>query len=59
MAIIKQAKNIRIEVDKKYQLYVANKLEKKAERINVEATEKNLVLATLKKIVSSGNKSAS
>lgn len=56
MAITKQAKNILIEVEQKYQLYVGNKLEKTADRMNVEATDKNLILASIKKIVSSGNK---
>lgn len=56
MAIIKQAKNIKIEVSGKYRLQVGNKLEKTADKMNVEATDKNLILASLKKIVSSGNK---
>jgi hypothetical protein len=57
MAIIKQAKNISIEVLQKYELRVGVKLEKVAQVMNVEATSKNLSLASNKKIVSSGNKS--
>lgn len=57
MAIIKQAKNISIEVLQKYELHVGVKLEKVAQVMNVEATSKNLSLASNKKIVSSGNKS--
>lgn len=56
MAILKQAKNIKIDVIQKYQLQVGNKLEKIADKINIEATDKNLILASIKKIVSSGNK---
>jgi hypothetical protein len=57
MAIIKQAKNITIEVIQKYELRVGVKLEKVAQVMNVEATSQNLSLASNKKIVSSGNKS--
>ncbi|QXU41161.1 hypothetical protein [Pedobacter sp. D749] len=57
MAIIKQAKNITIEVIQKYELRVGVKLEKIAQVMNVEATSQNLSLASNKKIVSSGNKS--
>ncbi|MEH3113218.1 hypothetical protein [Pedobacter terrae] len=57
MAIIKQAKNITIEVIQKYELRVGIKLEKIAQVMNVEATSQNLSLASSKKIVSSGNKS--
>lgn len=57
MAILKQAKNIKIEVIQKYELRVGVKLEKMAQVINVEATSRNLSLASNKKIVSSGNKS--
>ncbi|GGE56643.1 hypothetical protein EV200_103134 [Pedobacter psychrotolerans] len=56
MAIIKQAKNISIEVIQKYELRVGVKLEKIAQIMNVEATAQNLSLASNKKIVSSGNK---
>lgn len=56
MAIIKQAKNITIEVIQKYELRVGVKLEKIAQVMNVEATAQNLSLASNKKIVSSGNK---
>ena len=57
MAITKQAKNIKIVVDQKYQLMVVNKLEKLVHSMNVEATSGILNLASNKKIVSSGNKS--
>ena len=57
MAIIKQAKNITVEVIQKYELRVGIKLEKTAQVMNVEATAQNLSLASSKKIVSSGNKS--
>ncbi|SDD43852.1 MULTISPECIES: hypothetical protein [Pedobacter] len=57
MAIIKQAKNITVEVIQKYELRVGIKLEKIAQVMNVEATAQNLSLASSKKIVSSGNKS--
>ena len=57
MAIIKQAKNITLEVIQKYELRVGVKLEKIAQVMNVEATSQNLSLASSKKIVSSGNKS--
>ena len=57
MAIIKQAKNITIKVQNKYNLIVGGKLEKIAETINVEATKKKLVLASNKKIISHGNNS--
>lgn len=57
MAIIKQARNITIEVIQKYELRVGVKLEKIAQVMNVEATSQNLSLASNKKIVSSGNKS--
>ena len=56
MGISKQAKNITIEVTEKYQLQVGKKLEKIADKMNVEATDRNLVIASIKKIVSSGNK---
>lgn len=57
MAIIKQAKNITVEVIQKYELRVGIKMEKIAQVMNVEATAQNLSLASSKKIVSSGNKS--
>lgn len=57
MAIIKQAKNITVEVMQKYELCVGVKLEKIAQVMNIEATAQNLSLVSQKKIVSSGNKS--
>lgn len=56
MAIRKTAKNITITVKDTYHLNVGNKLEKIAHQINVEAKKENLVLASIKKIVSHGNK---
>ena len=55
MAIIKNAKNMTIIVNNNYNLNVGGKLEKIAEKINVEATKGNLVLASNKKIVSKDN----
>lgn len=56
MAIRKTAKNITITVKDTYSLTVGNKLEKIAQKVNVEATKENMVLASNKKIVSRGNK---
>ena len=55
MAIIKTAKNMTITVKSDYNLTVGGKLEKIADKINVEATKGNLVLASNKKIVSKDN----
>lgn len=57
MAIHKQATNIIITVKSEYDLQVGGKLEKIANKLNVEARKGNLVLASNKKIVSDGNKS--
>ena len=56
MAIRKNAKNMTIIVTNDYNLYVGGKLEKIAEKINVEATKENMVLASNKKIIADGNK---
>lgn len=57
MGIIKQAKNITVKVDSEYLLIVGGKLEKNANRINIEATKENLILNSNKKIiVQSGKK---
>ena len=56
MAIRKTAKNITINVKYTYDLNVGQQLIKIAKKINVEATKDNLVLASIKKIVSHGNK---
>lgn len=56
MAIRKNAKNMTITVKNDYNLTVGGKLEKIAEKINVEAKKGNLVLSSNKKIVSDGNK---
>ena len=56
MAIRKNAKNISIKVQNEYNLTVGGKLEKIAEKINVEAKKENLILSSNKKIVSRGNK---
>lgn len=55
MAITKQAKNIKITVTNDYKLFVGNKFEKKAEQMNIEATDEDLILASGKKITSKGN----
>lgn len=56
MAIRKSAKNMIIKVTDTYNLSVGKKVEKIAQKINVEAKTYNLVLASNKKIVSNGNK---
>ncbi|WP_278378596.1 hypothetical protein [Chryseobacterium arthrosphaerae] len=57
MAIRKTATNIRITVHDAYHLNVGKKVEKIAQKINVEAKSENLILASVKKIVSQGSKS--
>jgi hypothetical protein len=54
MAIIKQAKNIKIKVTDTYQLNVGGKLEKKASKLNFEATKGDLNLVSGKKIIAHG-----
>ena len=56
MAIIKQAKNIKITVKSDYNLQVGGKVQKVADKINIEATMGNLILASNKKVVSQGGK---
>lgn len=56
MAIIKQAKNITIEVESDYILQVKGKVQKLADKINIEATIADLVLASIKKVVGQGGK---
>jgi hypothetical protein len=56
MAITKQAKNITIIVKGEYNLYVGGKLEKVANKINIEATQGNLTLNCNKKIIIHGDK---
>lgn len=56
MAIRKTAKNISIMVYNDYNLTVGGKLEKIAEKINVEAVSENLILSSNKKIISKGKK---
>ncbi|MET3036298.1 hypothetical protein ABXT08_09365 [Chryseobacterium sp. NRRL B-14859] len=56
MAIIKTATNISIKVNDSYHLSVGKKVEKIAQKINVEARNENLILASNKKIISQGNK---
>ncbi|MGN7867057.1 hypothetical protein [Chryseobacterium sp.] len=57
MAIRKTATNIQITVNDSYHLNVGKKVEKIAQKINVEAKSENLILASVKKIVSQGSKS--
>lgn len=56
MAITKQAKNIKIKITDTYLLNVGGKLEKKANKLNLEATNDNLNLASGKKIIINGEK---
>ncbi|WP_268223554.1 hypothetical protein [Sinomicrobium oceani] len=56
MAIIKQAKQITVAVNNAYNLKVGGKMEKIANKINVEAISSDLTLTSNKKIVSNGNK---
>ncbi|GAA4180169.1 MULTISPECIES: hypothetical protein [Sphingobacterium] len=56
MAILKQAANIKIRVQSDYNLEVAGKVQKLADKLNVEAREGNLVLACNKVIHGRGNK---
>lgn len=56
MAIIKQAKNIKIKVQSDYNLQVKGKIQKVADRVNIEATSSDLVLASNKKVVGQGGK---
>lgn len=51
MAITKQAKNIEIKVSDAYQLMVGGKLEKKANKLNFEATKGDLNLLSGKKTI--------
>jgi UDP-2,3-diacylglucosamine pyrophosphatase LpxH len=56
MAITKQAKNINILVKGDYNLIVGGKLEKVANKMNIEATNGNLTLISNKKIIIHGDK---
>ena len=56
MAIRKNAKNMTITVKSDYNLTVGGKLEKIAEKINIEAVSENLILSSNKKIISKGKK---
>ncbi|SFW70361.1 hypothetical protein SAMN02927921_03456 [Sinomicrobium oceani] len=56
MAIIKQAKQITVTVNNAYNLKIGGKMEKIANKINVEAISSDLTLTSNKKIVSNGNK---
>jgi hypothetical protein len=56
MGIIKQAKNRTITVTEDYTLMVGGKLEKTAQKMNIESTKENIVFNSNKKIVSHGNK---
>ena len=56
MAITKQSNNMKIKVRSDYSLVVEQKLEKMADKLNVEAMYQNLVLASNKQIVGEGNK---
>lgn len=54
MAIIKKAKNIQIKVVDNYQLVVGGKLEKSANKLNIEAVNDNLNLTSGKKTIIHG-----
>jgi len=56
MAILKRCTNMTLKVNATYSLQVYNKLEKKADKVNIEAMHNNLVLACNKKIVGRGGK---
>jgi hypothetical protein len=56
MAILKRCTNMTLKVNCTYSLQVDNKLEKKADKVNIEAMHNNLVLACNKKIVGRGGK---
>ncbi|WP_158544419.1 hypothetical protein [Pedobacter miscanthi] len=56
MAILKQCTNMTLKVNSTYSLQVENKLEKKADKVNIEAMHNNLILACNKKIVGRGGK---
>lgn len=58
MAIIKTATNIHIKVKDSYHLNVGTKVQKIAKKINVEAKSENLVLGSMKKIISEGYKTS-
>ncbi|WP_310554556.1 hypothetical protein [Flavobacterium sp.] len=54
MAIIKQAKNITIEITKQH-LVIASEIERTAESIEIKATCGNIELNSIKKIIKNGN----
>ncbi|WP_312329369.1 hypothetical protein [Sphingobacterium sp.] len=56
MAILKQATNIKINVQAKYNLQVTGKVQKLADKLNAEAREGNLILASNKRVHGRGNK---
>ncbi|WP_293888702.1 MULTISPECIES: hypothetical protein [unclassified Sphingobacterium] len=56
MAILKQATNIKINVQAKYNLQVTGKVQKLADKLNAEAREGNLILASNKVVHGRGNK---
>lgn len=56
MAILKQCTNMTLKVKSTYTLQVDKKLEKKADKVNIEAMHNNLILACNKKIVGRGGK---
>ncbi len=54
MAILVKSKNRSISVDQDYFLQVGKKIFKKATQYNLEATQKNLMLSSGKKVVTQG-----
>ncbi|WP_431241978.1 hypothetical protein ACQ9BO_18780 [Flavobacterium sp. P21] len=56
MTITKRAKNIQVKVIDAYQLIVGGKLEKNANKLNIEATKGDLNLVCGKKLIIRGEK---
>lgn len=56
MAITKQSNNMKIKVRSDYNMTVGQKMDKIADKLNVEAMYDNLILASNKQIIGEGNK---
>ncbi len=54
MAITRQAKNYKVVVKNQYQAIIGGKLSKYADKIEIDATDGNIVLASNKKVISNG-----
>jgi len=55
MAIIKRAKNIRLQIKKEY-TSISGKMEETSKRIFIYSTKEDLSLNSNKKIIANGNK---